>query len=79
MPKFDDKKPVGIFQIILLGTWEISTQTRNELKRGKVHFCKTMHCLPQRLKSMFFEKNSTRAAEQSGLKEKTLILAFEAR
>ena len=53
----------------------------NELKHGKkVHLGRTMHCLPQRLKSMFFEKIfSSNAPEQPGVMkktfQKTLILA----
>ena len=47
--------------------------------RKKVHFCKTMHCLPQRLKSTFFEKKSSQAflVSCSTRKKKTLkILQF---
>ena len=47
--------------------------------RKKLHFGRTIHCLPQRLKSTFFEKKFERAALNGPVEwenfQKTLILA----
>ena len=52
----------------------------NELKRGKnVYFGRTMHCLPQRLRSMFFEKISSGGSPketQSGKISKNVDLSL---
>ena len=42
----------------------------NELKcGGKIHFGRTMHCLPQRLKSTFFEKLFERRVSKGNFKK----------
>ena len=43
---------------IMIG-WLESDGKKVRKKRKKVHFGRTMHCLPQRLKSTFFEKISS--------------------
>ena len=49
--------------------------------RKKVHFGRTMHCLPQMLKSTFFEKKFKWSGPEGGYgmkkKQNTLILAIE--
>ena len=53
--------------------------TQRAKTRKKVHFGRTMHCLPQSLKSTLFEKNLSGQGEQ-GVKiifQKLFILVFE--